>query len=175
VAQERVVDEEWARRGASFGAVAEAYAEHRPDYPEAAVRWCLAPAGRDAAALRVLDLGAGTGKLTVAGLQDAAGGVAAPSLSRRRLEAAGFGVDQFGLTLFGPAERAEFANSQRRTARSLLAGVATHSKLLVMPPAERDRVLARIRDYLTTRPETADGEFTLPMVTVAVRSARRSL
>jgi SAM-dependent methyltransferase len=266
VAQERVVDDEWARRGASFGAVAEAYAEHRPDYPEAAVRWCLAPAGQDVAALRVLDLGAGTGKLTavltglgahvtavepdasmltelrrqvpsvralagraediplrdesvdavlcgqslhwfdmsraipeiarvlrgggvlgglwncdddrvpwVAGLQEAAEGVAAPSLSRRRQEAAGFGVDQFGLTLFGPAERAEFGNGQRRTARSLLAGVATHSRLLVMPPADRDRVLAQVRDYLMARPETADGEFTLPMVTVAVRSSRRPL
>lgn len=41
----------------SFGAAASAYAEHRPDYAEAAVRWALAPA----AALRVLDLGAGTG------------------------------------------------------------------------------------------------------------------
>ncbi len=64
MAQERVIADEGARRGASFGAVAEAYAEHRPDYPEGAVRWCLAPAGRDVAALRVLDLGAGTGKLT---------------------------------------------------------------------------------------------------------------
>ncbi|SEF17692.1 Methyltransferase domain-containing protein [Jiangella alba] len=44
----------------SFGVAAAAYAEHRPDYAEAAVRWALAPApGR-----RVLDLGAGTGKLT---------------------------------------------------------------------------------------------------------------
>ena len=43
----------------SFGAVAAAYAEHRPGYPEAAVRWALGPA----AGLRVLDLGAGTGKL----------------------------------------------------------------------------------------------------------------
>ncbi|GHA06455.1 hypothetical protein GCM10010372_01970 [Streptomyces tauricus] len=44
----------------SFGAAAVAYAEHRPDYARAAVRWALAPA----AGPRVLDLGAGTGKLT---------------------------------------------------------------------------------------------------------------
>jgi SAM-dependent methyltransferase len=46
--------------GSSFGAAAVAYAQHRPDYAPAAVRWALEPApGR-----RVLDLGAGTGKLT---------------------------------------------------------------------------------------------------------------
>lgn len=44
----------------SFGAAAVAYAEHRPDYARAAVRWAFAPA----AGPRVLDLGAGTGKLT---------------------------------------------------------------------------------------------------------------
>ncbi|MFE4723757.1 class I SAM-dependent methyltransferase, partial [Streptomyces sp. NPDC056728] len=44
----------------SFGAAATAYAEHRPDYAQAAVRWALDPAP----GLRVLDLGAGTGKLT---------------------------------------------------------------------------------------------------------------
>ena len=46
--------------GSSFGAAAAAYAEHRPDYAQAAVRWALEPAP----GLRVLDLGAGTGKLT---------------------------------------------------------------------------------------------------------------
>src|SRR3984957_11147336 len=55
---------QWARRGSSFGAVAAAYAEHRPDYPADAVAWCVAPTGRPVAELRVLDLGAGTGKLT---------------------------------------------------------------------------------------------------------------
>jgi len=52
--------EERLRLGSSFGAVAAAYAEHRPDYAQAAVRWAfeLAPGPR------VLDLGAGTGKLT---------------------------------------------------------------------------------------------------------------
>ena len=56
--------DEWARRGSSFGTAAAAYAEHRPDYPPDAVLWCVAPLGRDIAGLRVLDLGAGTGKLT---------------------------------------------------------------------------------------------------------------
>ena len=255
--------DDWARRGSSFGAVAAAYAEHRPDYPEAAVRWCLAPAGPDVAALRVLDLGAGTGKLTslltrlgadvtavepddsmrgelrrllpsvpalagtaeaiplpdgsvhavvcgqalhwfdmpraapeiarvlvgggvlaglwnsdddrvewVAGLQAAAEGAASPSLSRRRAEAAGFGADQFGPTLFGPAERAEFGNTQLRTAATLAATIGTHSRLLVMEPAERDRVLGQVRDYLAARPETSGGEFDLPMVTSVIRAVR---
>jgi len=44
----------------SFGAAAVAYADHRPDYSPAAVRWALEPAPGP----RVLDLGAGTGKLT---------------------------------------------------------------------------------------------------------------
>ncbi|GAB3276824.1 class I SAM-dependent methyltransferase [Actinocorallia lasiicapitis] len=49
-----------ARRASSFGASAADYAEARPGYPADAVRWCLA----DAPGGRVLDLGAGTGKLT---------------------------------------------------------------------------------------------------------------
>jgi SAM-dependent methyltransferase len=47
--------------GSSFGAAATAYDEHRPDYAQAAVRWAL----ESAPGPRVLDLGAGTGKLTV--------------------------------------------------------------------------------------------------------------
>jgi predicted RNA methylase len=46
--------------GSSFGAAAVAYAEHRPDYAQDAVRWAL----ERAPGPRVLDLGAGTGKLT---------------------------------------------------------------------------------------------------------------
>ncbi|HUQ57963.1 class I SAM-dependent methyltransferase [Lentzea sp.] len=52
-----------ARRADSFGAQAEAYAEHRPDYPVAAIRWALEPLGTTEH-LDVLDLAAGTGKLT---------------------------------------------------------------------------------------------------------------
>jgi SAM-dependent methyltransferase len=263
---ERVTDtEEWARRGSSFGAVAASYAEHRPDYPVEAVRWCVAPVGRDFGSLRVLDLGAGTGKLTamlaelgsdvtavepdpamlaelrrglpsvralsgsaeriplpdasvdavlcgqslhwfdmsralpeiarvlvpggtlgalwnsdddrvawVAGLQESAEGAASPSLSRRRSEAASFGTDQFGgqfgTALFTPTERAEFANSQLLTADTLVELIGTHSKILVMTPEERARVLAKVRAYLASRPETADGRFELPMVTSVIRA-----
>jgi ubiquinone/menaquinone biosynthesis C-methylase UbiE len=56
-------DEIRARRASSFGTQAAAYAEHRPDYAPDAVGWALRPVrGRDR--LRVLDIGAGTGKLT---------------------------------------------------------------------------------------------------------------
>jgi SAM-dependent methyltransferase len=253
--------DEWTRRGSSFGSVAAAYAEHRPGYPAAAVRWCVAPVGRDIRSLRVLDLGAGTGKLTallvelgaevtavepdtamreelarglpsvralagsaeqiplpdasvdavlcgqslhwfnlsralpeiarvlvaggtlgalwnsdddrvpwVAGLQEAAEGAASPSLSRRRSEAASFGHEQFGVALFTPTERAEFANSQRLTAATLVELIATHSQFIVMAPEERARTLAKVRDYLASREETASGPFELPMVTSVIRA-----
>jgi SAM-dependent methyltransferase len=261
----RVDAETWARRRSSFGAVAAAYSEYRPDYPEQAVRWCLEPvtgADADLAGFRVLDLGAGTGKLTlslaalgasvtavepdqamldelrlllpsvpallgsaesiplpdgcvdavlcaqalhwfdlpralpeiarvlapggvlaglwnsdddrvdwVAGLQDAAAGAASPSLSRRRAEAAAFGAEQFAPT-FGPAERAEFANSQSLTADTLVGLIGTHSTILVMDEAGRDQLLGNVRGYLASRPETSDGEFALPMVTSVLRSVR---
>ena len=52
-----------ARRAASFGSRAAEYAEHRPDYPREAIEWGLS--GADGTPRRVLDLGAGTGKLTL--------------------------------------------------------------------------------------------------------------
>lgn len=56
----RVDQDERLLLASSFGAAAVEYAEHRPDYAQAAVCWALEAApGR-----RVLDLGAGTGKLT---------------------------------------------------------------------------------------------------------------
>jgi SAM-dependent methyltransferase len=50
-----------ATRAASFGAVADLYQRGRPGYPPAAIEWLLG-----AEPLEVLDLGAGTGKLTAA-------------------------------------------------------------------------------------------------------------
>ena len=47
------------RQASSFGAAADAYERGRPPYPPEAVDWLLPPG-----ASRVLDLGAGTGKLT---------------------------------------------------------------------------------------------------------------
>lgn len=52
-----------ARRAASFGSRAAAYAEHRPGYPREAIEWGLS--GATGTPRRVLDLGAGTGKLTL--------------------------------------------------------------------------------------------------------------
>ena len=46
-------------RRTSFGSVADAYERARPGYPEDAVRWLAGGEPRD-----VVDLGAGTGKLT---------------------------------------------------------------------------------------------------------------
>ncbi len=44
--------------------------------------------------------------------------------------------------------------------------------MLVMPEPEREEALGRIRGYLGSRPETAHGEFTLPMLTCVLRLCR---
>src|SRR5262249_10204105 len=54
-----------ARRASSFGSAAAEYAMHRPGYPDAAVKWALRPV-RSRTVVRVLDLAAGTGRLTQA-------------------------------------------------------------------------------------------------------------
>ncbi|MFD3474788.1 class I SAM-dependent methyltransferase [Streptomyces sp. NPDC058695] len=247
----------------SFGAAAPAYAEHRPDYAQAAVRWALQPAP----GLRVLDLGAGTGKLTAAlvalgaeviavepdpamltelgralpavralpgsaeavPLPDAsvdavvAGNamhwfdmdVAGPEIARVlapggvlaglwnvfdnqvdwvaqlervsgsaaigprdtrsswRAETAGAHLPRAGVVArFGSPEQTEFPHGQRRTADSLVATFATKAGVLVMPEQEREATLDPIRAFLTSRPETAHGEFTLPMLTGVLRVRR---
>ncbi|MFY1661918.1 class I SAM-dependent methyltransferase [Micromonospora sp. WMMD1274] len=257
------MDEDARRRhSSSFGAAATAYAEHRPDYARAALRWALEPAP----GARVLDLGAGTGKLTatLAEVSDAvtavepdpamlaelrrtlpdvralsgraeaipvpdasvdavvAGNamhwfdmaVAGPEIARVlspggvlaglwnvvddrvdwvaglaavsgsaaigprdtpaswRAATAGMHLPKTGEARFGSPEQAEFPHGQRRTADSLVATLATRAGMLVMPEQERTETLDRIRAYLASRPETADGEFTLPMLTCVLRVRR---
>ncbi|MFD6678233.1 class I SAM-dependent methyltransferase [Micromonospora parva] len=248
----------------SFGAAAAAYAEHRPDYAQAAVRWALEPAP----GLRVLDLGAGTGKLSatlvavgadvvavepdaamlaelrralpavralpgsaeaiplpdasvdavlagnalhwfdmtvagaeiarvlapggvlaglwnimddrvdwVAGLERVSGSAAIgprDTLSSWRAATADMLVARTGLIArFGSAEQVEFPHGQRRTADSLVATLATRAGMLVMPDGERVATLDRVRAFLGSRPETAHGEFTVPMLTGVLRARRR--
>ncbi|MGW3356786.1 class I SAM-dependent methyltransferase [Streptomyces bungoensis] len=247
----------------SFGSAADAYAEHRPDYARAAVRWALEPAPGP----RVLDLGAGTGKLTgtlaalgaevvavepdpgmlselrrslpdvralpgsaeAIPLPDAsvdavlAGNamhwfdmaVAGPEIARVlapggilaglwnlmddrvewvaglarvggsaavgprdtpadwRAETAGMHLPGTSAAArFGSPEQAEFPHGQRRTADSLVATLATRAGVLVMPASEQEATLGRIRAFLADRPETAQGEFTLPMLTGVLRVRR---
>jgi SAM-dependent methyltransferase len=247
----------------SFGTAAAAYAEHRPDYAQAAARWALEPAPGP----RVLDLGAGTGKLTatllalgaeviavepdpamltelrralpavralpgsaeaiplpdgsvdavlsgnalhwfdmaVAGPEIArvlaAGGILAglwnvvddrvdwvaglalvsgsAAIGPRdtptswRAETVGMHLPKTGVAAwFGSPEQAEFPHGQCRTADSLVATLATRAGMLVMPEQEREATLGRIRAFLASRPETARGEFTLPMLTCVLRVRR---
>jgi SAM-dependent methyltransferase len=249
--------------GSSFGAAAVAYAEHRPDYARAAVRWAL----EFAPGPRVLDLGAGTGKLTATlaalgaevvavepdpamlaelrgalpGVRALAGGaeaiplpdasvdavlagnamhwfdmaVAGPEIARVlapggilaglwnvlddrvewvaglarvsgsaaigprdtpagwRAETAETHRPGTGVARFGSPEQAEFGHGQRRTADSLVATLATRAGMLVMPEQERAATLGRIGAFLASRPETAGGEFTLPMLTCVLRTRRQ--
>ncbi|MFG1741706.1 class I SAM-dependent methyltransferase [Micromonospora chalcea] len=257
------MDEDARRRhSSSFGAAATAYAEHRPDYARAALRWALEPAP----GARVLDLGAGTGKLTatlaevsddvtavepdpamLAELRRALPGVRALSGSAEAIPLPDASVDavvagnamhwfdmavagpeiarvlspggvlaglwnvvddhvdwvaglaavsgsaaigprdtpaswraatatmhlpKIGEARFGLPEQEQFPHGQRRTADSLVATLATRAGMLVMPERERMETLDRIRAYLASRPETADGEFTLPMLTCVLRVRR---
>lgn len=52
------------QKSTSFGQAAAAYESGRPEYPAEAVAWMLAPVREPGRALRVADVGAGTGKLT---------------------------------------------------------------------------------------------------------------
>lgn len=75
---------------------------------------------------------------------------------------------------FDSAEQADFAHAHRRTADSLVATLATRAGVLVMSEDDRAARLARIRAYLAGRPETAEGEFDLPMRTSVLRVRART-
>ena len=112
----------------------------------------------------------------VAGLGRVSGSAAIGArdlLSRWRAETAGVHLPGIGVAArFGSPEQAEFAHGQRRTADSLVATLATKAGMLVMPERGREAALGRIRAFLASRPETLDGEFTLPMLTGVLRARR---
>ncbi|MDG4762105.1 class I SAM-dependent methyltransferase [Micromonospora sp. WMMD710] len=96
------------------------------------------------------------------------------TLSSWRTATADLLVPSTGLVAhFGPAEQAEFAHGQGRTADSLVATLATRAGMLVMSDPDREAALGRIRAFLGSRPETARGEFTVPMLTGVLRARRR--
>ncbi|PWI43540.1 class I SAM-dependent methyltransferase [Streptomyces sp. ICBB 8177] len=102
----------------------------------------------------------------VAGLRDLL--VSMPTLSRSGDRS----KPLMGHEAFGATEERRFIHGQPRTAETLTATVATHSHLLVMDDAERAATLEKVRAYLAARPETAEGEFVLPLVTIAARGVR---
>lgn len=80
---------------------------------------------------------------------------------------------EFEHEAFGPFERQTFRHGHRRTAETLLATIATHSHLIVIGEDERVAILARLGEFLAATPETAQGEFTYPLITTALRATRR--
>lgn len=95
------------------------------------------------------------------------------TFSSWRAETAAAHLSNIGLVAqFSAPEQAEFPHGQRRTAESLVATFATKAGLLVMPRQEREATLGRIRAFLASRPETACGEFILPILTGVLRVRR---
>jgi SAM-dependent methyltransferase len=121
-------DDEHVRRAGSFGAQADAYARGRPGYPAAALHYVLPDNAR-----RVLDLGAGTGKLTVGLLELGLEVVAVePSAQMRAL------IPPAAEAPAGSAEAIPLADA---AVDAVLVGQAFHW-------FERDRALAEIARVL---------------------------
>jgi len=108
----------------------------------------------------------------VAGLERTSGSAAIgprDTLSSWRAATAGLHLPDTGPARFASPEQAEFPHGQRRTAESLVATIATRAGMLVMPKQEREATLGRIATFLASRPETAGGDFNLPMLTGVLR------
>jgi SAM-dependent methyltransferase len=117
-----------ARRAVSFGARAAEYARGRPGYPAVAVRFCLPEE-----ATKVLDLGAGTGKLTERLLELGLDVVAVEPLPEMRAL-----IPPAALALDGSAEAIPLPDS---AVDAVLVGQAFHW-------FERDAALAEIARVL---------------------------
>ncbi|MFI5662338.1 class I SAM-dependent methyltransferase [Streptomyces sp. NPDC051684] len=113
----------------------------------------------------------------VAGLARVAGGAAVgprDTPAAWRAATAGMHLPRAGAAAvrFGAPEQVEFAHGQRRTADSLVRTLATRAGVLVMPEGQREALLGRVRGFLDSVPETARGEFVLPMRTGVLRVRR---
>jgi SAM-dependent methyltransferase len=112
----------------------------------------------------------------VAGLERVSGSAAIgarDTLTSWRAATADMHLPNTGLVArFGSPEQAEFPHGQRRNAESLVATLGTRAGMLVMPEGEQGATLDRIRAFLASRPETARGEFMLPMLTGVLRARR---
>ncbi|MCR6481469.1 methyltransferase domain-containing protein [Amycolatopsis sp. OK19-0408] len=80
---------------------------------------------------------------------------------------------QFEHPAFEMFESDRFRHVQRRTAESLLETIATYSLVIVSTPEKRQALLTRLREFLASNPATANGEFDLPLQTLALRARRR--
>jgi SAM-dependent methyltransferase len=112
----------------------------------------------------------------VAGLRQASGrpNVVGVSMSTARDDDAISGwLAGAGRALFAPLEEVVYEHAQPRTADTLIETIRTHSVFLVMDPPEREALLAQVHQYLAATPETASGEFNLPLVTLTIRTRRR--
>jgi SAM-dependent methyltransferase len=76
--------------------------------------------------------------------------------------------------LLEPWEERRFPHAHRRTADSLTATIGTQSHTLVVTAEERAETLARVRAFLRSQPETAEGEFDVPLWTLAARARVRA-
>jgi SAM-dependent methyltransferase len=117
----------------SFGTAASAYATHRPDYAPDAVRWALEPAPGP----RVLDLGAGTGKLT-ATLAEMGADVTAVEPDQAMLDELRRGQPE-ATALAGSAESIPLPDG---SVDAVLAGNAMHWFDMAVAGPEIARVLA---------------------------------
>jgi SAM-dependent methyltransferase len=73
---------------------------------------------------------------------------------------------------FPVVESERFSHTLRRTADSMAATIGTHSHVLILSDGERAELMERVTGYLSATPETAHGEFELPMITVTFRAVR---
>jgi SAM-dependent methyltransferase len=76
--------------------------------------------------------------------------------------------------LLEPWEDRRFPHVHRRTADTLTATIGTQSHTLVITAEERAEALARVRAFLGSQPETAEGEFDVPLWTLAARARVRA-